>query len=374
MIVRLLLVGTLFGGLFGGALGYVALHEIQILDVTLVDARDPTRSDRWTELYVEIDNPGPRQVFPNFVVPANGLKNWYPWEIVEGPLPLAPGQNATYKITQPPYTGIAINEGFRVIAHDIYNPRIRGTTEVARPPIDWPLPAILNPDFEAWVPSMFHYSDLPYGWIHWYELEGDDKYTIWGEDGEVNLKLELDQSRTEGDEWSHVSVRQRIDFPSRIRIDFVEGTRGAFSAGARSQIGVSLDDVHGGTQVMFLFTNHATDADQDDRVNLTFGDYRAHRFLVTNRTIEVDLVALYDELGWRQPAQRTLPRLLPHGPGDVGMGGASVMAGLAQAEIQRPVELKVFLASYPPHEMSELTATFSFVGGPAWDPAPSRFS
>lgn len=373
-MMRFLVVGILVAG--GAAAGTAWMGDLQPLEVRVVSMADPMLTDRITELVVEVHNPGPETAWPNFAVPANSLKNWYPWSIEEGPTPLQPGETGVYRLTSPPYTGVAIEEGFRVLVNDLHHGNIRGSSAVMRPVVTWDLPAVLNPTFQAWEPSMFHATPLPYGWVHWYERHGGDRGSIEGKDGEITLRLEPDRSRTTGDEWSLVSVRQRIDFPTTLRVELVDATRGAFSAGARTQAGVLLEDVYGGTQVVILFAGHATDADQEAVHDLVLddGNMRSYRVLVTNRSIEIDLVKLYRDHGWHLPARQELPRLVPHGPGDVGMGHASVLAGLQRAEVARPMELKVFVASYVPHELDAVEATFAFVGGPAYEPAASRLN
>ncbi len=374
----------------GAGAAAILFQPPQVLDVTVLGAADPTASDRITEISVEVSNPGPLDVVPIFSVPGGALRNWYRWYAVEGPDRLGAGETARFVIVQEPYTGVPVTEAVQVIVGDLNEPRVRGASDVVRPVLERPPPAVLNPAFVSWEHSMFFGSPLPYAWVPWLELYGDDTAFVDGADGRLHLHLDLDTSRqaaddgalrfpfgleanrTSGYDWSLLSLRQRIDFPSTLRIEFDDGDRGTFSGGARTEVGVLLEDVHGGTQLMILFADPATDADQQARLNLTFEDYVAHRILVTNRTVELDLVALWEELGWHVPAKRAVPSLLPYGPGDVGMGAASVETAAERMEVVRPVELKVFVASYPPHERESLDATFTFVGGPAWDPAPSR--
>src|SRR6185503_16598570 len=97
---------------------------------------------------------------------------------------------------------VPLNEGFRVVVNDVHQGRIRGASEVVHPTVDWALPAVLNPGFESWEPSMFHATPLPYAWVHWLELHGDDRYSISGSDGVATLVLEPDAKRTTGEEWS----------------------------------------------------------------------------------------------------------------------------------------------------------------------------
>lgn len=378
--------------LLPAATGFVLFGTPQHLDVQVIGMADATLSDRITVLDVTVHNPGPLDVRPNIAVPSSALRNWYSWPVTQGPAVLAAGTQATYRVTQPAYTGVPISEGFSVVVMDAHDARIRGVSPIVHASRDHLLPAVLNPTFHDWAPSMFYPDALPYGWVPWLDLHGGDVANVTGRDGSVTLSLELDTTRRpRGDDpanipfglaadrrsssqWSMVSLRQRIDFPRTLRIDLEDGDRGTFSGGARTEVGVLLEDVAGRTQLMVLFSGGPTDPDQHGELDLSFPTYDAHRILVTNRSIDLDLEPLYERLGWHIPALQQVPRLLPHGPGDVGMGSAAVLEGADQMEVSRPVELKLFVASYPPHEHAHLRATFSFVGGPALDPALSRLA
>ncbi len=358
--------------LVAAGLSYAAMQPAPTpLSVEVVGQADPGRTGMVTELQVELTNPGDEPVRPKFSVPSNRLKNWYTWTINAGPETLPAGGTAVYDLHQPPYTGIPRGESFQVVASDIESPTIRGTSPLtlAAPPS--PEPAVVNPGFRSWIPAMIAPYDLPFGWIPVAELHGDDQMTIQGTDGSLNLSLELDTTRTErtgsAEDWSMVALRQRIEFPDQLRVTVHDGDRSSFSGGPQVLVGVLLEDPHRPHQLMVLFTEHPTDEDQAAVRTLQLGETTSVRYLVTNRTQTIDLPAVWRDQGWALPTPREVDERFPSPAGQVGMGALAVEAAYDRFEVMRPIELKVLLASFPPHQQAELEARFSFVGGPAYD-------
>ncbi len=376
------------GMLIVAGVGALMIPPPQEVSVTVTAMADPTESDRITELWLDVSNPGPLDFVPNFVVPGNALKNWYAWDVESGPAVLRAGESASYHITTPPYTGIQSSHSFTVIVLDAQDRPIQGRSDEVTPFIDREPPAVLNPNFQAWEHSMFHDTPLPYGWVHGLFLYEDDQYAITGEDGVIQLDLWPDPNSgvttqllpppfdgewiEEDRGWSLVSVRQRIDFPRQLTITIEDTDRGVFSAGARYQAGVYFQDPYARQEVVVLFAEPATDADQPQTQLVRFDGLESYRILVTNRSVSLDLLQIYEDNGWRLPTPGGVSRLLASGPGDVGIGTYSMAQATDRFQIIRPIEMKVFVASYPPHEVDHMQARFTYVGGPALDPAENR--
>jgi len=368
----LLVLLSLAGGALAAALAMSA--GAQEVGLSVLAVGDPSWSARVTSLQVRVDNPGPLPVSPVFTTPANALLNPFSWN-ASGPGTVPPGGNATFDLTTPPWTGIPEGVGFRVVVTDAHGRAVRGESDLARadPPGD--RPSALNPGFASWIPSMIAPYSLPYGWVPEIVLHGSDRFAIDGRDGAAHLSLDLDINRTKAEggpeDWSMVALRQRIDFPRTFRVELGNGTRSDHAVGPRTIVGVSLEDVYGKTQVLILFSERPTAPDQPSEALLRFGDFASRRVLVTNRTIEVDMVKLYEDAGWKVPDRQHAVREATVGPEDVGLGAGAMPGAYEQLSLQRPLELRVLVASFPPHERERVEATFSYVGGPALDPSPS---
>lgn len=370
--MKRLLAATLPILLVGAGLTYLALQPSPTPpEVRVTDMADPWQTGTVTEMEVELTNPGEEPIRPKFAVPNNRLKNWYTWTIETGPETLPPGQTATYLLHQPPWTGIPRDQGFRVVVSGIDTPERRGISPLTQADPSTPSPGVVNPGFRAWVPSMIAPYELPFGWIPVSELHRGDEATIQGTDGRLELAMDLDLSRTQrtggAEDWSMVGLRQRIDFPAHLKVSFERGDRSAFAGGPGVLVGVLLEDPYKPHQLMVLFTDHRTDEDQEAVRTLQIGETTSVRYLVTNRTRTVDLPHVWQDQGWELPTPREVDARFPSPASQVGMGAPAVEAAYDRFEVMRPIELKVLIASFPPHQQSHLETSFSFVGGPALD-------
>lgn len=346
----------------------------QVLAVEVTEVEDTWSTGTVTRLTVNVTNLHDEPIEPWFTVPNNRLMNWYPWTIEEGPGTLEPGETATYTLTQPPWTGIPRGRTFQLFAQDVHENDLRGVSESvpARPP--QPAPSARNPDFRSWQPSMIAPYKLPFGWIPRTVLHDGDDFEIHGGEGRLTLELDPDMNRTgpaDGPKaWSMVALRQRIDFPSSFRVAFANGTRTDFALGPQTIAGVSLEDPHAGRQLVILFAQHPTAPDQPERGLLDFGDFETERILVTNRSARIDVLEVWEDNGWRIPETDYVPRPEGAGSRNVGFGTTSIAQAYDQFQPMRPLELKVLVASFPPHQEAHVEATFDYVGGPALDAGP----
>jgi hypothetical protein len=337
------------------------------LVLDLAGMADPMDTHRVTDLAVDVTNRGDDPLAPRFTVAGAALKNRMTWAIQDGPATLDPGESDRYHVTQPPYTGVPEGEPFRVLANDVRESQRRARTPVRTADVPGPRPAVANPGFQAWAESMVADHPLPYGWVPTKEMHGSDDVRVDGSAGRVDLALEPDVDREPTDApdaWSMVGVRQRVDFPRTLEVAFEGGNRSAFAGGPSVMVGVVLEDGYARNQLVVLFTRQATDPDQADRRFLESDGYESERVLVTGREATVNVTELWRENGWRIPGLQWVDPQRPHGPANAGFGGTGVGASPTTGQFVRAVELKVVLASYPPHESPHLEASFGFVGGP----------
>lgn len=340
-------------------------------EVEVGSVHDPSSSGLVTRIELNVTNHHDEPLEPWFTVPNNRLMNRNAWTIEEGPATLAPNETAHYTITQPPWTGIPRGRSFQVTALD-RDSQLRGPSSFveAKPPE--PAPSVRNPDFRSWQPSMFAADELPFGWVPQTVLHEGDEFEVDGREGQLTLELDPNTNRagpTEGPQaWSMVSLRQRIDFPKTFHVSFANGTRSDFALGPQTIAGVLLQDSYAGHQVVVLFADHPTAGDQPSQGLLELGEgFESQRYLVTNRSISLDLAEVWQENGWRIPESRYVPDPFPEGSRQIGFGGTSVAQAYAQFQPMRPIEMKMLVASFPPHERSHVEATFDYVGGPALD-------
>jgi uncharacterized membrane protein len=219
----------------------------------------------------------------------NQLLNPLSWHIDEGPSTLGPGQSATYKISTNKNTfGFLFHEDAQVVATDASGNY--GLRAVARLQPDftylWP-EAITNPDFRFWDTD----DNAPSFWPLLSEPPGSGRVTPDYKDGRVSLKVTLDTS-SPGYKWTalqNLITYQHKAFGIWLYVDPALENR--------SDVAYGLEFDDGEHRLWLLFGAEEYGGSVPDGVRIVQRSTPVGTWVYQ----EIDLPALYAEVGWEPP-------------------------------------------------------------------------
>jgi len=329
------------------AAAYV-LQANKSVAVELADVQLRPFSPDIDDMVVFVRNTTDTTIRPRFAVQRASWQP-YPWDIVSGPLSLAPGQSGRYRIrTDVPYRAVPLSEGGQLVVTEASgNYRVRGTLKIA-PDDSFADPgAIFNSSYLALSDG----ADIPLGWT----LQRATEQTPVIEhtrtaDGSRAIQLGFRVNPGRGD-WEGVGIAQGVLFPDAdIRIwvnppDFGPDNEASLTIA----YGLELHD--GGRRLWVLFGPSGPSEGY-----LGPNHYFIHRSLPAGTWTEqtVDLGSTYARLGWPLPPLKRTVR------GNVEL-------------VTRGTSLTLFLAARNRLRSEPLTAQFGPARiEPGVDPVPTR--